>query len=217
MNPAPFHHAHFRELPVVGILRFFPAYQVKQLVPAALAGGLRNLEITMNSAGAEDLIRVACDLVGDRGNVGAGTVTTLAELDRALGAGASFVVTPAVVPEVIRACVERSVPVMPGAMTPTEILTAWRLGATLVKVFPADQLGPAHIRAVKAPFPEIPLMPTGGVTVETLPAFQRAGADAFGVGGPLFDAKRAAAGDWEWFTRQSARFVAAFRGGEAKT
>lgn len=217
MTPAPFHHAHFRELPVVGILRFFPADQVKQLVPAALAGGLRNLEITMNSAGAEDLIRLACDLVGDRGNVGAGTVTTLAELDRALGAGASFVVTPAVVPEVIRACVERSVPVMPGAMTPTEILTAWRLGATLVKVFPADQLGPAHIRAVKAPFPEIPLMPTGGVTVETLPAFQRAGADAFGVGGPLFDAQRATAGDWEWFTRQAARFVAAFRGSEAKT
>ncbi len=215
MNPAPFNAAQFRELPVVGILRFFPAEQVKQLIPATLAGGLRNLEITMNSAGAEDLIRLACELVGDRGNVGAGTVTTVAELDRALAAGAAFVVTPAVVPEVIRACVERAVPVMPGAMTPTEILTAWRLGATLVKVFPADQLGPAHIRAVKAPFPEIPLMPTGGVTVETLPAFQQAGADAFGVGSPLFDSKRAAAGDWEWFTRQAARFVTAYRAGGA--
>lgn len=207
-----FNEARFRQLPVVGILRFFPRDQVAQLVPAALAGGLCNLEVTMNSAGAEDLIRLARDLVGDRGNVGAGTVTTLDELHRALAAGAAFIVTPAVVPEVIRACVERGVPVLAGAMTPTEILTAWRLGATMVKVFPADQLGPAHIRAVKAPFPQIPLMPTGGVTVETLPAFHRAGADAFGVGGPLFDPKPAAAGDWDWFRRQAARFVAAYEG-----
>lgn len=75
-------------------------------------------------------------------------------------------------------------------MTPTEIFTAWSLGATMVKVFPADQLGPNHLRAVKAPFPEIPLMPTGGVTVETLAAFRDAGADAFGVGSPLFDSVR---------------------------
>jgi 2-dehydro-3-deoxyphosphogluconate aldolase/(4S)-4-hydroxy-2-oxoglutarate aldolase len=211
--PLPFNEAFFRELPVVGILRFFPREQVAKLVPAVLAGGLRNLEVTMNSAGAEDLIRLAYELVGERGNVGAGTVTTLDELHRALAAGASFIVTPAIVPEVIRACVDLRVPVMPGALTPTEILTAWQLGATLVKVFPADQLGPAHIKALKAPFPQIPLMPTGGVTVETLPAFQQAGAEAFGVGGPLFDPRRAAAGDWDWFRQQAARFAEAFRAG----
>ncbi|MBN8249787.1 MAG: bifunctional 4-hydroxy-2-oxoglutarate aldolase/2-dehydro-3-deoxy-phosphogluconate aldolase, partial [Verrucomicrobia bacterium] len=136
----PFNDALFRCLPVVGILRFFPRDQVERLIPAALAGGVNTLEITMNSEGAEDLIRLACDLMGDRGNVGAGTVTTVGELDRALDAGASFVVTPAVIPEVIAASVARGVPIMPGAMTPTEIFTAWRLGATLVKVFPADQL-----------------------------------------------------------------------------
>lgn len=211
--PAPFDPDLFRRLPVVGILRFFPRHQVERLIPAALEGGLCNLEITMNTAGAEDLIRLACSLVGSRANIGAGTVITLDQLDRALAAGASFIVTPALVPEVIRACVERNVPVMPGAMTPTEILTAWQLGATVVKVFPADQLGPAHIRAVKAPFPEIPLMPTGGVTVETLPAFRKAGADAFGVGGPLFDPKQAAAGNWDWFRQQAARFVDAYRAG----
>lgn len=200
----------FRELPVVGILRFFPLAQVRHLVPAVLAGGIRNLEVTMNSAGAEDLIRCASDLVGGQGNVGAGTVLDVAQLDRALAAGASFIVTPAVVPEVIRACVERGVPVMPGALTPTEIFTAWRLGARLVKVFPADTLGPAHIKAVKAPFPEIPLMPTGGVTPETLPAFRKAGADAFGVGGPLFDAARAAAQDWDWFRDRARRFAEAY-------
>ena len=118
-----FDEARFRELPIVGILRFFPREQVRHLIPAVLAGGLRNIEITMNTAGAEDLIRLARDLMDGQGNVGAGTVLTLGQLDSALAAGASFIVTPAVVPEVIRACVERGVPVMPGALTPTEIFT----------------------------------------------------------------------------------------------
>ena len=208
----PFNDALFRQLPVVGILRFFPRDQVEKLVPSVLAGGVCNLEVTMNSAGAGELIRMAAGLVGDRGNVGAGTVTTLEQLHQALAAGASFIVTPIVVPEVIRACVALGVPVMPGAMTPTEIFTAWELGAALVKVFPADSLGPGFIKAVKAPLPQVRLMPTGGVTVETLPAFKQAGADAFGVGGPLFDPQRAAAGDWDWFRRQASRFVAAFHG-----
>ena len=207
-----FNDALFRKLPVVGILRFFKRAEVEKLVPASIEGGLCNIEVTMNTEGAEDLIRLTADLVGGKGNVGAGTVTTIATLDRALKAGASFIVTPAVVPDVIKACVERKVPIMPGAMTPTEILTAWTLGATMVKVFPADQLGPGHLKAVKAPFPEIPLMPTGGVTVETLPAFKKAGADAFGVGGPLFDPKQVAAGNWGWFREQAARFAQAYLG-----
>jgi 2-dehydro-3-deoxyphosphogluconate aldolase/(4S)-4-hydroxy-2-oxoglutarate aldolase len=185
-----FNHDLFKQLPVVGILRFFKRAEIEKLVPASLQGGLSNLEITMNSEGAEDSIRAACDLAAGRANVGAGTVTSIESMERALAAGASFIVTPAVIPDVIRACVARKVPVMPGALTPTEIFNAWQLGATLVKVFPADQLGPAHLKAIKAPFPEIPLMPTGGVTVETLPAFKLAGADAFGAGGPLFDPKQ---------------------------
>jgi 2-dehydro-3-deoxyphosphogluconate aldolase/(4S)-4-hydroxy-2-oxoglutarate aldolase len=209
---ATFNDALFKKLPVVGILRFFKREEVEKLVPASLGGGLCNIEVTMNTAGAEDLIRLTSDLVGPQGNVGAGTVTTVATLEKALKAGATFIVTPAVVPDVIRACVERKIPVMPGAMTPTEILTAWTLGATMVKVFPADQLGPGHLKAVKAPFPEIPLMPTGGVTVETLPAFKKAGADAFGVGGPLFDPKQVAAGNWGWFREQAARFAQAYLG-----
>ena len=207
-----FNDALFKKLPVVGILRFFKRAEVEKLVPASIEGGLCNVEVTMNTAGAEDLIRLTVDLMGGKGNVGAGTVTTIETLDKALKAGATFIVTPAVVPDVIQACVQRKIPVMPGAMTPTEILGAWRLGATMVKVFPADQLGPGHIKAVKAPFPEIPLMPTGGVTVETLPAFKKAGADAFGVGGPLFDPKQVAAGNWGWFREQAARFAQAYLG-----
>lgn len=206
----PFRETLFRSMPIVGILRFFPRAQVERLVPEVVAGGLVNLEVTLNSPGAADLIRLTRDLVGDRGNVGAGTVVSMEGLETALAAGASFIVTPVVLPEVIRACVERGVPVFPGAMTPTEIFTAWSLGATMVKVFPADQLGPAHLRAVKAPFPEIPLMPTGGVTVETLAAFREAGADAFGVGSPLFDPRQVAAGHWEWFRQRAAQFREAY-------
>jgi len=209
---ATFNDVLFKKLPVVGILRFFKRSEVEKLVPASMEGGLSTIEVTMNTVGAEDLIRLTADLMGARGNVGAGTVTTVETLEKALRAGATFIVTPAVVPDVIRACVERKIPVMPGAMTPTEILTAWRLGATMVKVFPADQLGPGHIKAVKAPFPEIPLMPTGGVTVESLPAFKKAGADAFGVGGPLFDPKQVAAGNWGWFREQAARFAQSYLG-----
>src|SRR5690349_19792846 len=100
-----FNEALFQELPVVAILRFFQQNEVEKLIPAAMAGGLRNLEVTMNSKGATALIRLACKLVGHQGNVGAGTVTTLEELEQALGAGASFIVTPAVLPDVIEACV----------------------------------------------------------------------------------------------------------------
>lgn len=205
-----FNETLFKQLPVVGILRFFPRAAIEKLVPASLAGGLCNLEVTMNTEGATDLIRLACELVGPRGNVGAGTVTTIEELDQALAAGASFIVTPAVIPEVIQACVLRKVPVMPGAMTPTEVLMASKLGAKIVKIFPADQLGPGHIKALKAPFPQIQLMPTGGVTVATLPEFKQAGADAFGVGGSMFDPKQVAAGNWEFFREQAARFARAY-------
>src|SRR6185295_2445295 len=208
---AAFNAELFKKMPIVGILRFFKRAEVEKLVPASMEGGLTTIEVTMNSAGAEDLIKLTCDLMGKKGNVGAGTVTTIEALDRALAAGASFIVTPAVLPDVIQACVERKVPVMPGAMAPTEILTAWRLGAMMVKVFPADQLGPGHLKAVKAPFPEIPLMPTGGVTVETLPAFKKAGADAVGVGSPLFDPRQVAAGNWDWFREQAARFAEAWK------
>lgn len=206
----PFNPTLFHQLPVVGILRFFPPTPLQHLVTAALDGGIVNFEVTMNSQDAVNLLRLACNQVGSRGNVGAGTVTSLHELDLALEAGASFIVTPAVIPDVIQACVNRRIPVMPGGMTPTEVLAAWRLGASLVKIFPADQLGPGHLRALKAPFPHIPLMPTGGVTPDTLAAFRQAGADAVGVGSPLFHPQHAAAENWDWIRNRAQAFVQAW-------
>jgi 2-dehydro-3-deoxyphosphogluconate aldolase/(4S)-4-hydroxy-2-oxoglutarate aldolase len=201
----------FEKLPIVGILRGFTRDQVMEIVRAAIRGGLRNIEITMNTPGAAQLIREAIILAEGQLNIGAGTVTSLQLLDEALAAGASFVVTPTVEPQVITECVKRKIPVFPGALSPTEVVTAWELGATMVKVFPAEVVGPSHIRALKAPLPRIKLMPTGGVDLITLPAFLKAGADAFGVGSPLFHNKRIESGDWPWVEAQCRAFAETYR------
>jgi 2-dehydro-3-deoxyphosphogluconate aldolase/(4S)-4-hydroxy-2-oxoglutarate aldolase len=206
MNPA-----FSFDVPIVGILRGFTNVQAERIVETALRGGLRNLEITMGPAETPQQIRRARELVNGGLNVGAGTVLNLQSLDRALSAGASFIVTPIVNEEVIAECVRGKIPVFPGAYSPAEILVAWELGATMVKVFPAETLGPAYIRSIKAPLPQVKLMPTGGVDLKTLPAFIKAGADGFGVGGPLFDRARVEAGDYAWIEEQCRAFVNLFR------
>ena len=201
----------FARLPLVGILRGFSMEATAASVQAALRGGLSNLEITMNTPGAAEQIRLVSELAGTQANVGAGTVCSLATLDAALAAGASFIVTPVVAEEVIVECVKRGVPVFPGAFTPTEIHRAWSLGATLVKLFPADCFGPGYVKAVKAPLDGVKLMPTGGVSLDNITEYRRAGADAFGLGSPLFDSKQVAAENWDWITTQTERYVAAYQ------
>lgn len=201
----------FDRTPIVGILRGLDPRCLAQVVESVREGGLTNLEITMNTPGASDQIRTAVGLAGLRMNIGAGTVTSLTLLDQALDAGATFVVTPIVQPDVIARCVELGVPVFPGAFSPTEIARAWELGATVVKVFPAELLGPAYIRSLKAPLNSVRLMPTGGVDLATLPEYCRAGAEAFGVGTPLFRPERIAQGDWGWLRQQATAFVEALR------
>jgi 2-dehydro-3-deoxyphosphogluconate aldolase/(4S)-4-hydroxy-2-oxoglutarate aldolase len=193
-----FNWDRFWTAPVVGILRGCSSAEIPSIVRAFLAGGLTTLEITMNTADADDQIRQARQLGGDALNIGAGTVTDLPRLERALAAGASFIVTPTLLPEVLAECRRRKVPVFPGAFTPTEIHTAWELGADLVKIFPAEALGPGYVRAIKAPLPAIRLLPTGGMDLESIIAYRAAGAEAVGVGSPLFDRARIRAGDWVW-------------------
>lgn len=180
------------------------------MVEAVRDGELTNLEITMNTPGAAEQIRAAREIAGSALNIGAGTVTNLQLLEDALAAGASFIVTPIVVPAVIARCVQLKVPIFPGAFSPTEIQHAWELGATMVKIFPADTLGPGYLRSLKAPLPHLKLMPTGGVDVTTLAAYAQAGADAFGVGSPLFRAERLAGNDWEWLRNQCRAFAEAY-------
>ncbi len=216
MNSLRFDSERFRRLPVVGILRGFTPVQTANALAAARRGGLTTAEITMDTPGATDRIRAAVEAHGDAMNIGAGTVTSIEILQRAVEAGAMFIVTPCWVPGLIERCVARGIPIFPGALSPTEIVRAWEMGATLVKVFPAAERGPAYIRHLKETLPRVALMPTGGVNLATLADWTRAGSDGFGVGSPLFHSDRVEAGDWDWVEAQSRAFREAWwvgRGG----
>ncbi|MFO1498240.1 MAG: bifunctional 4-hydroxy-2-oxoglutarate aldolase/2-dehydro-3-deoxy-phosphogluconate aldolase [Verrucomicrobiota bacterium] len=205
-----FSRERFESLPIVGILRGLPDACLGPLLDVVCRAGLTNIEITMNTVGAANQIRSACQLAGGRLNIGAGTVTDVERLEEALGAGASFIVTPTIVEPVLKQCAQAKIPVFPGAFSPTEILRAWDLGAAMVKVFPADAIGVGGIEALTEAMPELRLMPTGGVDVDTLAAFARAGAAGYGIGSPLFPRPRLAAGDWAWLEDRSRAFVRAY-------
>lgn len=198
------------DLPVVGILRGFSEDESARLVETSVNAGLTNVEITMNTPGAAKQIRRAGRLVGQRMNIGAGTVTSGALLEEALEAGANFIVTPHLDAALVGRCVNAKIPVFPGAFTPTEIARAWDLGATKVKVFPSAWLGKDYLRRISEILPDIELMPTGGVTVESLPEFVEAGASGFGIGSPLFAAERVKMGDYSWVSDQCRRFKQAW-------
>lgn len=208
--PFPFSPQRFRELPIVGILRGFDATQTAHLLAAARAGGLTTVEITMDAPDASERIRQSVADHGDALNVGAGTVTTVERFERARSAGASFIVTPTFDPNIVARCRDAGLPVFPGALSPTEIERAWNAGATMVKVFPAEMVGPRFIRALRHHLPEISLLPTGGVDLNTLPEFARAGADGFGIGSPLFRRDKVEAEDWTWIEERCRAFKAAY-------
>lgn len=179
----------FEELPIVGIIRNINAEDFERILPLYIQAGLTTLEVTMNTVGAEGMIKKAKTVYGDTIHIGAGTVCNIKDLQKALEAGADFIVTPIVDTNVIEKCVSSNIPIFPGAFSPTEIYTAWSLGASMVKVFPISQLGPGYIQSIKGPFPQIKLMPTGGVGLEDIKSYKEAGASALGIGGPLFPNK----------------------------
>src|SRR5690554_3357104 len=158
----------FERLPLIGILRNFPVLQMEKMAGCYEEAGLTTLEITMNSEGAEESITNLLKTFSGRLNTGAGTVCNLDDLDRALECGAEFIVMPIVEENVIRKCVERNIPVFPGAYTPSEVYRAWVLGAAMVKVFPANQLGPGYIKDLLAPLNAIKLLPTGGISLKNM-------------------------------------------------
>jgi 2-dehydro-3-deoxyphosphogluconate aldolase/(4S)-4-hydroxy-2-oxoglutarate aldolase len=176
----------FEELPIVGIVRNMKADDFERILPLYIQAGFTTIEVTMNTAGAEAMIKKAKNDFGNSIHIGAGTVCTMNDLQKALEVGADFIVTPIVDKNVIEKCVATKIPVFPGAFSPTEIYTAWSLGASMVKVFPISQFGPAYIQSIKAPFPQIKLMPTGGVGLEDIKNYKDAGASAFGIGSPMF-------------------------------
>ena len=172
-------------VPVIAILRSSAATRFAEVTHTLHQGGVNVVELTLTTTGALDALRELTADAPSPLHLGVGSVTSAAEVERAVAAGARYLVSPAVVPEVIAEARKLEVPVLPGAFTPTEILTAWRAGASMVKLFPAGTGGPAHLRAVRAPLPQVPLVPTGGVGIAEAADYLQAGAFAVGLGTPL--------------------------------
>ena len=173
------------ECGVVAVARNLTADAVRDIADGLVRGGVRAFELTLNEPedGTLASLRAAARHAdGSALEIGAGTVLTIEAAERAIEAGATFLVSPHVDPGLIEWAAGHGIPIIPGALTPTEILAAWRAGAAAVKLFPASVAGPAFVRELRGPFPHIPLLPTGGVTVETAPDFIRAGAVAVGLG-----------------------------------
>jgi len=178
--------AKFRKKPLLGILRGITPPELEPLFEAIITSGLQAVEITMNTEGATGLIQKTAKRYGERLMIGAGTVLTLKDLKSALRAGATFIVSPVVIPPVIEYCAQHKIPVFPGALVPQNIYEAWQAGATMVKVFPASCFGPNYFREIKGPFPRIELLACGGVTPENMKDYFKNGASAIAVGSGVF-------------------------------
>lgn len=194
-----------RETGVIAIVRLTENRQLGAVAEAIEAGGLDIIEFTMTTPGALDAIAETAARKDDV-LIGAGSVLNADMAHQAIAAGAQFIVSPNTDPRVIGAAHDDEKPAIPGAFTPTEIVRAMELGADMVKVFPANSLGPGYIKAVLAPIPGAALLPTGGVTLENAPAFFAAGASAIAVGGELVNDALVQAGNFEAITRNAKRF-----------
>jgi 2-dehydro-3-deoxyphosphogluconate aldolase/(4S)-4-hydroxy-2-oxoglutarate aldolase len=181
---------------IVAVIRSTQSRQLVEVARALADGGIDVVEITLSVPDALGIIREVCNELGNRVLVGAGTVLDPESARAALLAGAEYIVAPTVNLDVIRLCRRYDRVIMPGALTPTEILTAWEAGADIVKVFPADVVGPAFFRALRGPLPQIRLMPTGGVDLSTAAAFLQAGACCLGIGSQLVEPQAVAAGNF---------------------
>ena len=193
---------------VVAVIRMQDASRLFAVVEALAAGGVRALEVTMTVPGAVGLIRELAPTMPAGFLLGAGTVTTAETARAVIDAGATYVVSPVFQPAVIAACHERDVAAMPGCFSPTEIFAAYELGADIIKVFPATSLGPQFIKDVRAPLPQVKLMPTGGVSLDNAHDWIRAGAVAVGIGSALLDAKAIEDGRFDAITANARRVVA---------
>jgi 2-dehydro-3-deoxyphosphogluconate aldolase / (4S)-4-hydroxy-2-oxoglutarate aldolase len=194
---------------IVPIIRTSTAESAILSIEAVLRGGIQSAEITMTVPGAIKALEKLADAVGDKMVLGAGTVLDPETARACILAGAQFIVTPALRPATIEMCHRYSKVICPGSLTPTEVLTAWEAGADFVKVFPCSNMGGAkYIKALKAPFPQIEMIPTGGVNLDTAADFLKAGAAAVAVGGELIDGETIKQGKYEVFEERARQFLA---------
>ena len=182
-RPAP--SAILSDTRVVAVLRASHASEYAPVMEALQLGGVLSIELTLSTPGVWDELPRLQERFGGAVEIGVGTVTSAAEAETALDLGAAYIVTPITDLGVINACVSRGVAVYPGGLTPTELHAGWKLGATAVKVFPASTVGAGYISQLRGPFPDIQVIPSGGVDIDDVPAWIRAGALAVSLGGPL--------------------------------
>ncbi|MEZ5944025.1 MAG: bifunctional 4-hydroxy-2-oxoglutarate aldolase/2-dehydro-3-deoxy-phosphogluconate aldolase [Planctomycetaceae bacterium] len=192
---------------LVAIIRAPSGEQLVEVAKALYDSGIDVIEVTFTVPGVLDIISQVRKELGDKILLGAGTVLDPETARSAILAGAEFIVTPVVNAEVIKMCQRYDKLVMCGAMTPTEILTAWEAGADVVKVFPADVMGPSYLKTVHGPLPQVRLLPTGGVNLDTLESFVKAGACAVGLGSSLVEKSALAAGDMNRIRETAAAYV----------
>ncbi|MGF1673722.1 MAG: bifunctional 4-hydroxy-2-oxoglutarate aldolase/2-dehydro-3-deoxy-phosphogluconate aldolase [Rivularia sp. (in: cyanobacteria)] len=188
---------------VIAVIRANKKDLARQMALAVASGGINLIEVTWNTAKAAELVvelrRELSDCI-----IGAGTLLNLKQMQQAVQAGSQFLFTPHIDPEIISAAVNLNIPIIPGALTPTEIVTAWSLGATCVKVFPIQAVGGVeYIKSLQAPLKQIPLIPTGGVTLENAAEFISSGAIAIGLSSELFPKHLVISEDWDLITQQT--------------
>jgi 2-dehydro-3-deoxyphosphogluconate aldolase/(4S)-4-hydroxy-2-oxoglutarate aldolase len=192
---------------IVAVVRSEDSQQLVEVARALADGGVTVVEITMSVPNALDVLRQVRQALGDRILLGAGTVLDPETARMVLLAGAEYIVAPTVNLDLIRLCRRYDKLVMPGAFTPTEIVTAWEAGADIVKVFPAEIVGPAYFKAMRGPLPQIRLMPTGGVDLTTAAEFVKAGACCLGIGGQLVEPKAVAERNFERIRDRARQYV----------
>lgn len=190
--------------PVIAVLRADRAEQYAPVIEALVAGGIGCIELTLSTSGVIEALPGLASEFGTDVEIGVGTITTTAQAGAVLDAGARFLVTPVLNVDVVHAAAAQNIPVYPGGLTPTELYSGWQAGATAVKVFPASVVGPGYIGQLRGPFPDLEVVPSGGVAIDDVQAWIAAGAMAVSLGGPLIgDAFRG--GDLTALARRASR------------
>ena len=200
---------------LVAVIRAEKADEAVKIARAVSEGGIVAIEITMTVPDATNVMKEVHNILGGRILLGAGTVLDAENARRAIKAGAEFIVSPILNAEIIKVCRRLGKIVVPGAFTPTEIVAAWKSGADIIKIFPASVGGPGLIKDLREPFPQIKFLPTGGVTLEIVAQFIRAGAVAVAVGSNIIDKKAVFLGKFEVITENSVKFLEAVKNARA--
>ena len=202
---------------IAAVVRGTSGELIMKAIEAALEGGVNVIEVTFTVPNALEIIERLAAKVSEDVILGAGTVLTAEMAANALDAGAQFIVSPSTNLATIEMAKSRGVPVFPGALTPTEVITAWQAGGDIIKIFPANVVGPTYLKDLHGPFPDIPFMPTGGVDLNTARSWLENGAVCLGVGGALIDKKLMAEGNFAEITNRARKFreiIKEFRGNQ---